>query len=161
MKKYVLIIFTLFLSSNLFSQPFSKKGSFLMESEFRYDGQINKLHIFDKIGVYLSDGFALTYGFNTAFSEDLSMSDLNTIGARIHFSESQLLKIDMVGYESSSISGDEYYAFAGWLAYSVRYYFKDWVSVEPYTGISYLLDDETSIIRFKTGIGLSFHFEKW
>ena len=45
-------------------------------------------------GMYLSDGFALTMGYEIGIVEDESLNF--KLGARVHFSESQLIKIDLL-----------------------------------------------------------------
>ena len=144
MKKLFAIIFALLLTSNIFAQQ-TEKGSLLLEGNLGGVAWEN-LSTTPSIGMYLSDVFALTINSHVGLVDDESLNI--GIGARIHFSESQLLKVD-IAYDDVSEEVAAYVGFAN------RFYFKDWLSIQPQAGFYYLAET----ISMRTGIGFNLHFK--
>ena len=114
------------------------------------------------IGIYLTDRLAVVSSYDYAISDDAEAGNFG-FGARIHFTESQLMKINLnrVTYiEADPVWATTYSEtyFSGGIDYAYRFYFKDWLSFEPYTGFIY--DGQTEIIYLRSGVGFNLHFQR-
>ena len=99
--------------------------------------------------MYLVDGYAMTIGTTVGIVES-EVLDVY-LGNRIHFTESQLLKVDLMYNDASE-------DFGAYLGYALRFYYKDWMSIQPQVGFTYSSASETVV--FGTGVGFNLHFEK-
>ena len=147
MKKLFTILTVVILATTISSAQQIEKGTLLLEGGL--DGTAwNSLSTTDLMfGMYLSDGFALTMGSEIGIVEN---DELNLkLGARVHFSESQLIKIDL---KYDGVTED----ITAYIGVANRFYFKDWMSIEPQAGFTY----EGEALTFSTGVGFNFHFQK-
>lgn len=153
MKKLFTIIAALMLAFNISAQQV-EKGTLLLEGTLSgtpWTGLATKSGAF---GLYLVDGYAMTIGTNIGIVES-EILDIY-LGNRIHFTESSLLKVDLMYYDLgiSGIDGD----FGAYLGYAMRFYYRDWMSIQPQMGFTYSSSMET--VTFNTGVGFNLHFEK-
>ena len=162
MKKLFTILFTLLLTSNLFSQQPTEKGDLLLEGNLG-GVALNSLVVNPGIGIYLSDRFAIVSGFEATLTGETGIS-LTSLGGRVHFTEDKLMIINLHIYEVEDFSVYSGYvsAFNIGIGYAQRFYFKDWISIQPYTGFDYtIIDGGDGVLHFKSGIGFNLHFERW
>ena len=152
MKKLFTILFALLLTSNLFSQQAPEKGDLLLEGNFG-GVALTSLSVNPGIGIYLTDRFAVVSSYAYGISDDAEAGNFG-FGARIHFTESQLMKINL---NVAAIDDLDPYFSAG-IDYAYRFYFKDWLSFEPHTGFIY--DGQTEIIYLRSGVGFTLHFQR-
>jgi len=146
MKKLFTILFSLLLTSNLFSQQAPEKGDLLLEGNLAGVAW-SDLSTTNSIGMYWSDRFALTINSRVGLIED-ETNNLG-LGARIHFNESQILKVDI------AYIGEVEEVSLG-LGYAYRFYFIDWLSIQPQVGCYYV--GET--LFMSTGVGFNLHFQR-
>ena len=160
MNKLFAILFTLLLTSNLFAQQSPEKGDLLLEGNLG-GVALTSLSVSPGIGIYLTDRLAVVSSYAYAISDDDEAGNFG-FGARMHFTESQIMKINlnMLTYVEldmwGSTSSETY--FSGGIDYAYRFYFKDWLSFEPYTGFIY--DGQTEIIYLRSGVGFNLHFQR-
>jgi len=151
MRKLITIFCAGFLTFGLSAQQIDK-GTLLLEGKL--DGTAwtglttnGPLENGGSFGIYLADGFALTTGYAIGIVEDETLA--LCFGARIHFTESQLLKINLA-YDDASEDVSAYLGFAN------RFYYKDWMSIEPQVGVTYA--GEALVLG--TGVGFNLHFQR-
>tara|TARA_B110000263_G_C15038599_1_gene387479 strand:- start:205 stop:648 length:444 start_codon:yes stop_codon:yes gene_type:complete len=147
MNKLFTILFILLLTSNLFAQRSTEKGSLLLEGNLAGVAW-SELSTTPSIGIYWADGFAMTINSRVGLIEDETYNF--GIGARIHFTESQLLKVD-IAYDGTVEE------VAVGLGFANRFYFKDWLSIQPQVGFYYVGES----LFMSTGVGFNLHFERW
>ncbi len=148
MKKLFTFILSTILFFNINAQQSVEKGSLLLEGNLSGVSWTD-LSTTNSIGIYMADGFAMTVGYVIGIIEDESLNA--TLGARIHFNDSKLMKIDLA-YDDPTEN------FAGAIGYAQRWYFKDWMSIQPQVSLVYSSASESAYIS--TGVGFNFHFEK-
>ena len=148
MKKLFTILFALILSFNISAQQV-EKGTLLLEGNFAGTAWTSLATKGASFGMYLVDGYAMTIGTTVGIVES-EVLDVY-LGNRIHFTESQLLKVDLMYNDASE-------DFGAYLGYALRFYYKDWMSIQPQVGITYSSASETVV--FGTGVGFNLHFEK-
>jgi len=148
MKKLFTIIFSFLITFNLNAQNVSEKGTLLLEGKLDGTAWTGLATKGGSFGIYLADGFALTTGYTIGIidNETLTMS----LGARIHFTESKLIKINLA-YDDASEDVVAYIGFAN------RFYYKDWMSIEPQVGFIYA--GEALVLL--TGVGFNLHFKRY
>lgn len=147
-KKTISILIFSCLTVMLSAQSSSEKGSLLLEGNLSGTAWTSIATNGSVFGLYLNDGFAMTIGYVIGIVDDETLT--GTFGARIHFTESQLLKIDL--------SYDDYTeVFGAYMGVANRFYYKDWMSIEPQVGLGY--SDEAMILSTKVGFNL--HFPRW
>ena len=159
MNKLFAILFTLLLTSNLFAQQSPEKGDLLLEGNLG-GVALTSLSVNPGIGIYLTDRLAVVSSYTYAISDAAEAGNFG-FGARIHFTESQLMKINL---NTLTYIEDDWWStysetyFSGGIDYAYRFYFKDWLSFEPYTGFIY--DGQTEIIYLRSGVGFNLHFQR-
>jgi hypothetical protein len=146
MKKLITILCAGLLTFGLSAQQVDK-GTLLLEGKLDGTAWTGLATNGGSFGMYLADGFALTTGYVIGIVEDETL--VMSLGARIHFTESQLLKINLA-YDDGSEDVSAYLGFAN------RFYYKDWMSIEPQAGIAYA--GEALVLA--TGVGFNLHFQR-
>ena len=151
MRRLFTILCAIVISSSISAQQ-ADKGTLLLEGQL--DGTAwtglatnGPLENGGSFGIYLADGFALTTGYVIGIVEDESLA--MSLGARIHFTESQLLRINLA-YNDATEDVSAYLGFAN------RFYYKDWMSIEPKVGVAYA--GEALVLG--TGVGFNLHFQR-
>jgi len=148
MRRLFTILCAIVISSSISAQQ-ADKGTLLLEGDLSGTAWTGLSTEDLSFGIYLADGFALTIGYKIGVIED-DQIDIR-LGARIHFTESQLIKIDLE-YDDSEVI-EAYVGFAN------RFYYKDWMSIEPQVGLQLSSGDETDMHVF-TGVGFNLHFQR-
>ncbi len=160
MKRLFTICFSLLLTFHISGQDACEQGSLLLEGDLA-GVAFNSLNVKQGIGIYLSDRFAVVSGLEATLTGDGAVS-FTSLGGRIHFTEDKLMAFDLALYEDEDYEYGSVYVFGIGLKYAQRYYFKDWISIQPYTGLAYtIIDGEDGVLNFKSGIAFNLHFERY
>ena len=146
MKTLFTILCAVILTLGLSAQQV-EKGTLLLEGKLDGTAWTGLATNGGSFGMYLADGFALTTGYVIGIVEDETLDMI--LGARIHFTESQLLRINLA-YNDASEDISAYLGFAN------RFYYKDWMSIEPQVGIAYAGE----ALVLSTGVGFNLHFQR-
>ena len=147
MKKLFTICFSLLLTFNISAQDACEKGSLLLEGNLS-GVAFNSLTGSPAFGIYFSDRFALTMNSRVGLIDD-ETNNLS-LGARIHFTESQLLKVDI------AFNGEAEEISVG-LGIANRFYLKDWLSFQPQVGVYYVGES----LFMAGGVGFNIHVSKY
>ena len=147
MKKLFTILTVVILATTISSAQQIEKGTLLLEGGLDGTAWTGLATTDLMFGMYLSDGFALTMGSAIGIVDNDGL--VLKLGARVHFSESQLIKIDL---KYDGVTED----ITAYIGVANRFYFKDWMSIEPQAGFTY----EGEALTFSTGVGFNFHFQK-
>ena len=148
MKKYYCILLLFLITFNLNAQSSMEKGALLLEGNLSGTAWTSLATKNNNFGLYLTDGFAMTIGYEIGIVESETLR--GNLGARIHFTESQLLKVNLSYDDATEI-------FAGYIGIANRFYYKEWMSIEPQVGLAYA--DEMMVLL--TGVGFNLHFLRY
>ena len=149
MKRLFIICFSLLLTFNISGQDACEQGSLLLEGNLS-GVAFNSLTVSPAFGIYFSDRFALTMNSRVGLIDDETNNI--SLGARIHFTDSQLLKVDIA---ANLVEADE---ISIGLGIANRFYLTDWLSFQPQAGIYYV--GESLFITYG-GVGFNLHVSKY
>lgn len=147
MKKLFTICFSLLLTFNISGQDACEKGSLLLEGNLS-DVAFNSLTVSPSYGIYFSDRFAMTFNGRVGLVEDETNNF--TLGSRIHFTETELLKVDI------KFDGEAEEISVG-LGIAKRFYLTDWLSFQIHESLFYVGES----LFLAGGVTFNLHVSKY